>query len=126
MGKMNWYKQAIEIHNLSDRNLVNKRIKQMEVIVQELFAVKENAPISPAEAKKYIEQLASDKIFTSYPRIEEYFKTISFKILDNPQTATDIIEEIIALVMIEVEKLQNERTKFTTKKMPEDFKNLWQ
>lgn len=115
---MNWYKQAFEIENFKDRNLINERIKNLSLIAQNLYAIKENAMQNPAAAKKYLDGISSNKIFTSYPSIQTHFNTISSKMLDNPKQSTDIIDEVIRLIVAKVDDLKQERTNFTEKVLP--------
>lgn len=115
---MNWYKQAYDIKDFQDRNLINERIKVLSQIAENLYAVKENALQNPAAAKQYIDDLSKDKIFSSFPTIKKYFETASNKILDNPQKSTDIIEEIVMLVVAKVDKLKEERSQFTQQELP--------
>lgn len=118
MVKMNWYKQAYEIKDFQDRNLVNERIRNLSQIAEDLYAVKDNALQNPAAAKNYIDQLSKDKIFTSFPNIEQHFTTASGKMLDNPKQSTDIIEEIVMLIVAKVDALKQERSQFTQEELP--------
>lgn len=118
MVKMNWYKQAYDIKDFQDRNLINERIRTLSQIAEDLYAVKENALQNPAAAKQYIDKLSKNKIFTSFPSIEQHFVTATGKILDNPQKSTDIIEEIVMLIVSNVDKLKEERSRFTQEELP--------
>lgn len=115
---MNWYKQAFDIKNFQDRNLINERIRILSQIAENLYAVKENALQNPAAAKQYLDDLSKDKIFSSYPTIEQHFTTASGKMLDNPQKSTDIIEEIVMLIVSKVDNLKAERSQFTQEELP--------
>jgi len=118
MEKMNWYKQAYDIKNFQDRNLINERIRVLSQIAENLYAIKENALQNPAAAKQYLDQLSKDKIFSSFPTIEQHFTTASGKMLDNPQQSTDIIDEIVMLIVNKVDSLKAARTKFTEEELP--------
>jgi len=118
MEKMNWYKQSYEIKNFQDRNLINERIRVLSQIAENLYAVKENALQNPAAAKVYLDNLSKDKIFTSYPIVQQHFTTVSNKMLDNPSGTTDIIEEIVMLVVATVDRLKDQRTQFTEEELP--------
>lgn len=115
---MNWYKQAYDIKNFQDRNLINERIRTLSKIAEDLYAVKENALQNPAAAKQFIDEMSKDKIFSSFPTIEQHFTTASGKMLDNPQKSTDIIEEIVMLIVAKVDKLKEERSQFTQQELP--------
>jgi len=118
MAKMNWYKKAFDIKNFQDRNVINERIRVLSQIAENLYAVKENALQNPAAAKQYLDQLSEDKIFSSFPTIEQHFTTASGKMLDNPQKSTDIIEEIVMLIVAKVDNLKAERSQFTQEELP--------
>lgn len=123
---MSWYKKAIEIKDLTDRNRIHKRIKLLTGFVEQLYAIKKNLSYSPMEAKKAVESIASDKIFTSFPDVEQRFNKIDFKILDNPDRASDIIEEVLAVLMDKIDELKYQLQEFNNKKLPEKLKNMWQ
>lgn len=115
---MSWYKKAYDIKNFQDRNVINERIRILSKIAEDLYAVKENALQNPAAAKQYIDNLSKDKIFTSFPTIEQHFTTASGKMLDNPKKSTDIIEEIVMLIVASIDKLKSERSQFTQEELP--------
>lgn len=123
---MSWYKKANEIRNIQDRNRVHKRLRTLTGFVEQLYAIKKNLSYSPMEAKNVLESISSDKFFTSFPDIQKKFNRIDFKILDNPDRASDIIEEVLAILMDKVDHLKQQLQEFNKQKLPNKFKNTWE
>lgn len=123
---MSWYKKANEIRNIQDRNRVHKRLRTLTGFVEQLYAIKKNLSFSPMEAKNVLESISSDKFFTSFPDIQKKFNRIDFKILDNPDRASDIIEEVLAILMDKVDHLKQQLQEFNKQKLPNKFKNTWE
>lgn len=126
MAKMSWYKKSNEIDSFKERSRINKRIKLLVDFVEQLYAINKNLSLNPIEAKRALETISKDKIFTSFPDVETRFNTIDFKILDNPDRATDIIEEIVTVLMGKIDALKQDLNKFNNKTLPDKLKNMWQ
>jgi len=123
---MNWYvnqKSAFTISNFKDRNLVNLRIRQFKEIIATLNYMTKFVYQNRPETQKILIKMFESKLMSSYPKLKEMFQDAIVKTRDNYKVTSEMIHDIIKVLMAELNKLIDQRTEFTQVTLPKRIKD---
>jgi hypothetical protein len=125
---MNWYKiikLSFKINNFNDRNIINLRIKQFKEIIAEMnYCVKYVYQNSP-HVGKILEKIGLSKLMSSYPKLKEMFEYARYKSRDNYRETSEIIQDIIKVLMNELNQLIKARKEFVEISLPNKIKEKY-
>jgi len=110
---MNWYKIAIDISNLSDRNLVNARIHNLEKLAKMLEYASRLVHQTQRRARELVQNIMSDKRLSSFPNIKDILSSADKIALDSPNKFEDLCKSAVDEISVRIGDLKEERRKFT-------------
>lgn len=115
---MNWYKTALKIQNLNERNLINKKIIILKNIIAELNYLIKYVFQNASDAKKRISVILNSKHLSSYIGVKKLLELAESKSLDNYKATSDICKDIVSELFIRLTDLEKERRRFVEKESP--------
>ncbi len=123
---MNWFKQAnepvFEIQTVEDRNIVNEKIRFFNVVLDTLNKLSKIVFQNAKLAKDVNQNLADEKIFSSYPEIRAILREASDVALDSPWKFSDMCKGASVQIQRSVSKLEQARKEFTNEVLPNRMK----
>lgn len=111
----NWYRKNItqsSIKTYEDRNNLNKKIKDLEIILSDIKIIKDNILRNPENAKKSISKISTYKILSSYPKVLKIINNILDVIRDNPHKAKFLCGLLFDEIYLRIKKFKQEREVF--------------
>lgn len=113
---MNWYKNnykvAISINNFSDRNLLNKQIRDLKQIASTLSYLSKYVYQNAPDAKRAVYTIALDKKMSSFPRMKESLLDAHRIALDNYKKFADICLWVVDELVRQIKSMENQRKDF--------------
>ena len=76
-------------------------------------------------SRKTVLSVLQDKKLTSFPQAFKQLQQVSKKMLDNYDTAQQLLEKVIKKLVTYTEKMQSDRQHFSTKVYPEKFRRFF-
>ena len=119
---MNWYKLSLKLDTLSDRSILNDRIKRFKDIVVILDKMKKMVFQNAPGARDEIQKIIKDKKLTSFPHIVDILHKADDKALDNYKEFASICGEAVEKFYREIKKMEKERSDFVNKVLPSRMK----
>ena len=110
---MNWYKTAIDISNLTDRNLVNARIHNLEKLAKMIEYASRLVHQTQRRARELLQNVMTDKRLSSYPQIKDILSSADKVALDSPNKFEDLCQRAVDEIGFRVGDLKEERRQFT-------------
>jgi len=116
---MNWYKIALDLETLGDRNNLNKRIIEFKEAIRILKYVAKYVFQNAAHAKKVVENLAKNKRMSSFPELVKKLLYAASKALDNYKDFAITCNEVQSYISVEVINMEKIRKDFSDNIYPE-------
>lgn len=110
-------KEAFQISNFRDRNLINKNINTLKDFIIELNYLKDYIYQNPPDSKNRINEIYNSKIMSSYPKLRELLRFAESKALDNYKEFSKTCEILVDYLLEEVKKMEKERKSFVEKSL---------
>lgn len=115
---MNWYKQS-DLSTFLDRNDINSRIAAFKKIVFKLNYLSKYVYQNAPHARKELQMIIEDKKMSSFPEIKEILAAAFGKSLDNYNSFATFCDEAADMLVDRIEEMEEERSEFVEKKLPE-------
>lgn len=119
---MSWYKKALDMSDLEDRNIVNETISFFKDLDESLYGLSKFVFQNAKIARKANRELIDHKKLSSYPLIVEILREADIHALDSPWKFAELCKEASEEVNIRIRKLEREREKFTEEGLPKRMK----
>jgi hypothetical protein len=118
----NWYKNAFELNNFTDRNAINSRIHLLRDMFDQL---KLNARVvwqNATDARKFNFAIANHKAMSSYPTIRGVLLEADDVALDSPSRFATLCFTAADEIDARIKKLVENREDFINKDLPKKTK----
>ena len=111
---MDWYKIA-KLETYLDRNRLNSRIRSFKQVAKQLKYLQKYVYQNAPHAKKFVENLASTKEMSSFPKIREKLLRAGNTALDNYKIFAQLCMECQDDIVKLITEMENERNTFVKK-----------
>ena len=119
---MNWYKIALDLETLTDRNKLNKRIAEFKEAIRILKYLSKYVFQNAPHAKKVVENMARNKRMSSFPKLRAKLQQAAARALDNYKDFAILCNEIKDSFSLEVIKMEKSRRDFSENLYPKKVK----
>lgn len=113
---MGWYKQAMEITDFEDRNVVNAKIKFLKNIIDDLEKISKLVYQNAKLARSINRDIWQNKKLSSHPLIIDVLMAADEIALDSPNKFATYCHEALGKLRSYASKLICERNEFGKKK----------
>jgi len=116
---VNWFKKAVQLRDITDRNDLNKRVRELKDIVMDLRYLSDYVFQNAKKAKEKLSEIAKSKIISSFPKAKEIITKAEEKSLDNYSETGELCKDAIDILYKKIKELEDQRKEFVQKKLPE-------
>jgi hypothetical protein len=115
---MNWYKFALDMEVLEDRNTINDNIHFLETVNEKLVDLSKFVFQNATIAKNIVYDMANHKKISSYSLIKEPLLLADKTALDSPWKFAELCMKARDETSYQIERLVKERKEFSQKTLP--------
>ena len=124
---MNWYKTSqIQLETLEDRNVLNDKIKYLEMIGEQLGELSRIVFQNAKTAKTMNFELANNKKVSNHPKLKDIMMYADQIALDSPWKFADTCLSAADFIDEEIIRLKREREKFSNETLPKRMKGWFE